>query len=207
MLIICGAIFGADDAFSAPWLHVELGAANVERGIPQVAAAYSVLFRTVDRLIAEKGPEGSIVLNDISNEGLIAAKSQIELYLRQRGFNQVSVKILPGDFMNPSFTLPTGTSSVHLKNPFESFFHDGRALNAMLNLASQSAEGLEFSTYFEAVFRSLLRTYPSQSGRLTIDHLPKDGIPYIGSDGKRILVPSRYRLFGGCANLFESSGI
>lgn len=91
---------------------------------------YGVLFWTLDQLIACFGNKGIFHINDLYEEYALFAKQKLEDYAISKGYDSVIIEVIPGDYqyIDAKKTLSaygkTKYTSIHLKNPELSFYHN-----------------------------------------------------------------------------------
>jgi hypothetical protein len=142
------------------WTHLELGAGNYAdqyQGDP--AVQFGVLFWTLDELILRNPAPGLFFVNDINADSANYAAKQLEKYAEQKGYADVRILPLVGDFRVKDFTRdlreygPELFDSIHIKNPETLFYGRHHQKNAesserkktrdmLVALANQSKEGL-----------------------------------------------------------------
>lgn len=116
------------------------------------AYQYRVLFDTLEELIQHHGPEGVFHINDLVPEYTFFAVERLREYAQEKGYTQIIVEAVPGDYanINPRQTLSAYGASLydtaHLKNPEVSFFHH-----------SMDGDNFHFSDQSIAQARSLLQ--------------------------------------------------
>lgn len=133
---------------------------------------YRVLFDTLDELIQRHGPNGVFHINDLVPEYAFFAVERLREYAQEKGYTQIIVEAVPGDYANidPRQTLSRYGADLyntaHLKNPEVSFFHhsmDGDALHhssssiyearaCLQKLADLAHEGLQFTVILNPNF-------------------------------------------------------
>jgi len=123
---------------------------------------YGILFRTLDELIQRYGDLGIFHVNDLYGEYALFASEKLVEYAADKGYNSVVIETVPGDYqlINSQQTLAqygkVKYSTVHLKNPEVSLYHDrmdgdlfyaseksrAQTRSMLQNLASLSDSGL-----------------------------------------------------------------
>jgi hypothetical protein len=91
---------------------------------------YGVLFWTLDELIRRYGDVGVFHVNDLYEEYAIYAVQKLKAYAANKDYNSIIIEAVAGDYqlIDAEKTLSphgkTKYSTVHLKNPEVSFYHD-----------------------------------------------------------------------------------
>jgi hypothetical protein len=92
---------------------------------------YAVLFDTLDQLVDKYGPKGIFHINDLFQEYCDYAALQLREYAKIKGYKDIIIEVIPGDYtqINPETTLEKYSKhlydSAHLKNPELSFYNYG----------------------------------------------------------------------------------
>jgi hypothetical protein len=133
---------------------------------------YRVLFWTLDELVHRFGERGIFHVNDLCPEYATFAAEKLTEYAKNRGYSSLVIEAVPGDYtlIHSDETLSkygkAKYTSVHLKNPEVSFYHDQidgdqyltsvvsreQARTVLQNLANLSENGLYFFTLYGTVF-------------------------------------------------------
>ncbi len=91
---------------------------------------YKLLFWTLDELVKRYGDVGTFHVNDLYEEYANFATDRLKEYASSKGYHSVVIEAVPGDYQFLSareLLFPYGKtlySSIHLKNPEVSFYHD-----------------------------------------------------------------------------------
>lgn len=123
---------------------------------------YAVLFWTLDELVRRYGAKGRFCVNDINPSYADEAARQLKLYAEKKGYGEIRIESLPGDYLNVNNLYDTA----HLKNPEVTFYNEkmdgddfhstpasrGKARKGLQKLASLSKTGLTFFTLYDNVF-------------------------------------------------------
>jgi hypothetical protein len=175
------------------WSHLELGAGNyggtgvideTETYIPNLRKRhpdqYLLLFNELDALIHEHGPEIIFYVNDIFEDYAIYAAVKLRDYAVSKGYEQVKIRVLPGDFR--AIKLPL-VNSAHLRNP-EPILLINLPFQETQALADISENGLDLTTYWD-----ILNPFSEWSLRrsgigLTIKVIDENAASYIYPDGR-----------------------
>ncbi len=178
----------AQDA--AAWIHAEYGAGNYggtaligDVGIHNLRKRhpdqFRVLYDELDGLVATKGAKGVFYLNDLVAEHALYAAVKLAAYAQVKGYDQVMIRILPGDFT--TIDLPV-VGSAQLRNPEPNFLV--RVSGDLLQrLANSSASGLNLTTYVaERVWNRAADGAP----KLGVTVVQEKAPPYIYPDGTAI---------------------
>lgn len=135
---------------------------EVGRGDYKSEDQYGILFWTLEQLVDRYGSVGVFHVNDLYEEYSAFATQKLLEYTAAKGYNSIIVESIPGDYQlidseqNLSKYGKVKYTSVHLKNPEVSFFHDqmdgdhffaseksrGNARSMLKNLADLSTDGL-----------------------------------------------------------------
>jgi hypothetical protein len=100
---------------------------------------FAVLFKTLDQLVYNKGPFGIVHVNDLFAEYADNAADELKKYASSKGYNNVIIESVSGDYTQiiPRLTLEkyskTLYDSAHLKNPEVSFYNYGMDGSKMLS--------------------------------------------------------------------------
>lgn len=95
------------------------------------AHQYAVLLQTLDQLVQQYGPRGIFHVNDLFEEYASYAVRRLTEYATSKGYNQVIIEVVAGDYndLSPANTLEKYGKflydSAHLKNPEISFYNYG----------------------------------------------------------------------------------
>jgi hypothetical protein len=132
------------------WTHLELGAANYGlEGINSKKAGHEnqlqPLYKTIDQLINQHGPNGTIFLNDLKLEQCEFARGKLQNYIKSSYPNSaIRVGIVAKDYtlINiPDDLKVAELTSVHMKNPdihqLESAVMDHNWIKKVLDSAKQ----------------------------------------------------------------------
>lgn len=180
---------------------------EVGRGDYKPEDQYGVLFWTLDQLIKRYGDVGVFHVNDLYEEYATFAAQKLVEYAAAKGYNSVVIEAVPGDYQlidseaNLSKYGKTKYSSIHLKNPEISFFHDrmdGDRLFAseksreqtrsmLKNLANLSTDGLHLFILYHDDFVPLEeRTEFIEKGIFYYATDKWEAVPYIFPEGNVI---------------------
>lgn len=138
------------------WSHLELGAANYGT-TPILASAYGpeylggasnqfkLLFVTVDKLVRDRGPIGTVYVNDLDEKLTKTVAQSLRQYCLERGYRFIQVVEVAGDFTRREFP---HVQSAHLKNPESHLLRNKQLKKVLQRLADFSDSGLEVWTWF-----------------------------------------------------------
>lgn len=168
--------------------HIEYGAGNYhgfsESRNPH--RQYEILYRTLDNLVLDYGPNEPIdfYVNDIEPEAALYAADMLKEYADRKGYKNVQVFLFVGDALKKRW-LPR-TNTAHFKNP-ETGILRKENVKALQRLADYSENGLEITTYLVNEFGEIKEGLPVTNRG--------PGELYIFPDGKRVEHPTeRYLL-------------
>ncbi|MEN9343764.1 MAG: hypothetical protein RLZZ453_551 [Chlamydiota bacterium] len=181
---------------------------------------YSLLFITLEMLVERYGQEGIFHVNDICPEYAAFATEKLQEHAMSKRYSCIIIESIPGDYklLDPTVTLAkynmTRYSTVHLKNPEVSFYHDKMDGNSYLSsdascanarsllqrLANLSHSGLYFFVpYTKEIFPEQER---QKVQKKEFYHLTAEWPPlcYIFPEGTRL--PSKGRVLFICRNAY-----
>lgn len=136
-------------------LHTEFGVANYNSyRYGNSERRFTVLAKTMSRLVEQFGPTGTIYLNDIDPVGLAEAFMFAKRWVSEHGV-QIKLVALPGDYAR--IALPfvktahlTNPESDQLGDPFVDIEVSQDRVRVLENLAATSQSGLKITTYFNS---------------------------------------------------------
>lgn len=91
---------------------------------------YAVLFWTLDELVHRYGKAGVFHVNDLYEEYALFAAQKLQEYATNQGYDLVIIEPISGDYQNLDSARLLSSygknkyTSLHLKNPEISFYHD-----------------------------------------------------------------------------------
>jgi hypothetical protein len=168
---------------------------------------YGVLFWTLDELVNRYGDRGIFHVNDLYEDYATFAAEKLKEYAIAKGYYSVIIEAIPGDYQSLDSAKILSKygkvkySSVHLKNPEVSFYHDkidgdvfsasekSRQETRMLlqHLANLSEEGLYlFILYHENFVPVEEKTTFIENGIFYHRTEKWESVPYIFPDGNVI---------------------
>ncbi len=146
-------------------LHLEIGAANYEAKKGNAKERFWVLDHELEKLVAEYGPRGKVYLNDIQTDGLKLAVAHAKKWLKQRGYTEITVLELPGDYTKIKVPFVKSASMNHpgweqLADPLQ----QTKIVQSLRRLARYSETGLKINTYFydakNPAMQTLIKSLP-----------------------------------------------
>lgn len=171
--------------------HLELGAANYEMAYGHHPKRFLVLELTAVDLIKTYGSEGVIYLNDFHEDSLEMAAEHLRSWLIQKGYQNIKVKTLPGDY---HFIDIPYVKSAHLSNPDARQFPtcEHPEVNQLITdrlelIANRSESGLRITTDLTAGKEDCVADLKKNlSQRAEINLISESGYPYYFPDGKSL---------------------
>lgn len=153
---------------------------------------YAILFWTLDELISRYGVEGTFYVNDLYSEYAAYAAHQLREYAKQKGYDQITIETLPGDYqMLGGRTF----DSVHLKNPEISLFYEGMDGTTFLTSSEKLRETRELLSHLaslsnEGVYLFIIGSFiPEEEKESANFYLRTDeweSVPYVYPEGVRV---------------------
>lgn len=180
---------------SKPWTLAEYGAANYGRSEGQHPTRYQRLLETVDAIVEQHGPRGTVFLNDIHD--LTDARRAVIEHAKAKGW-QIDVQLRPGDMTK--IELPHADFA-HLSYPQRSMIDSG-----LVARLSRSADVLVVRTEFRSeIGQALAKLSPREF--VAREH-PNEVAGYIHAEGflhrpARIYVVKHGRARGPFSGLRE----
>lgn len=153
---------------------------------------YAVLFWTLDELVSRYGGEGMFYVNDLYPEYAEYAAEKLEEYAQLKGYDQVTIDVLPGDYQS----LGGRTfDSVHLKNPEISLFYEGMDGTTFLTSPEKLQETRELLAHLATLSKGGLYLFiidsfiPEEVKASANFYFPTDrweSVPYVYPEGIRV---------------------
>ena len=153
---------------------------------------YHVLFWTLDELINRFGEKGVFYVNDLYADYAEFAAEQLRDYAHVRGYTEVAIKVLPGDYR---VLEEKKYDSIHLKNPEISFYYygmDGDEFLTSLEKQEETRKSLQHlaNLSHEGLYLFIIDSFVPKEEKLLMDreqfYLPSEeweSVPYIYPEG------------------------
>lgn len=153
---------------------------------------YAILFWTLDELVSRYGKEGTFYVNDLYPEYAAYAAHQLRKYAKQKGYDQIVIEILSGDYqMLGGRTF----DSVHLKNPEISLFYEGMDGTTFFTSSEKLRETRELLSHLaslsnEGLYLFIIGSFiPEEEKESANFYLPTDeweAVSYVYPEGVRV---------------------
>lgn len=153
---------------------------------------YAVLFWTLDELVSRYGIEGTFYVNDLYPEYAEYAAEKLEEYAQIKGYDQVIIDVLPGDYQSLG---DRRFDSVHLKNPEISLFYEGMDGTTFLTSLEKLQETRELLSHLatlsdEGLYLFIIDSFIPEEEKASANfYFPTDRwepVPYVYPEGVRV---------------------